>query len=245
MRSTTGTAMVFGRCPSRSHVTETVAKGPLDRVFYALTKVAAHAKQLAGIIHVSGCPAGAVDGSDATAGIGITSRQSCDKPRHFEATWFCVQDEFAAHRLMVRKVPTEVTRAGLATKYLLAQQVRALLMLLNLQRVKAHERVEARFWYSDQVSVWELVQGLAVLVLMTVFCALLGGDGVSYKPQSQQHCDAASRIPATHPTVTTGAVVNTRVFNQQHLMKFTRHSTARARAALRGSWWSTPAQLTP
>ena len=70
---------------------------------------------------------------------------------------------------MVRKVQTEVTPAGLATKYLLAQQVRALLMLLNLQRVK-----EARFRHSEQVSGWKFVQGLTVLVLVTVLLCVTG-----------------------------------------------------------------------
>ena len=51
MRSTTGTAMVFGHFPPEV-VTDTVAKGPLDKGFYALTKVAPHAKQLAGIMSV-------------------------------------------------------------------------------------------------------------------------------------------------------------------------------------------------
>ena len=76
------------------------------------------------------CPAGAEVSSEATAGIGIASRQGYGKLRHFEAKWLWVQDEIAAPRLQVCKVPTEVNRAALATKYLLAPQMRALSVLL-------------------------------------------------------------------------------------------------------------------
>ena len=44
----------------------------------------------------------------------------------------------------------------------------ALLVLLNLQQVEAHDKADARFWYSEQVSGWKLAHVLAVLVTMTV-----------------------------------------------------------------------------
>ena len=73
---------------SRSHVIdsryEPSRQGEAE--FYALTKAAAHAKQLAGIMNVLECPAGAVVGSDATAGIGVARIQGCGRLRPLGAT---------------------------------------------------------------------------------------------------------------------------------------------------------------
>ena len=111
-----------------------------------VTKAAAHAKQLAGIMHMLGFAAGAVVGSDVSAGIGIASRQTCGKLRHIEAKWLWVKDEIAAHRLKGSKVPTEVNPADLAMKYLLAPPMRVLQVLLNLKLVEAHHKADARIW---------------------------------------------------------------------------------------------------
>ena len=167
--------------------------------FYALSKAATHATQLAGVTHVLECLASAVVGSDPLTSIGIASRQGCGKLRHFEAKWLWVQDDIAAHRLNVRKVPTEVNPADLATKYFLAPRIRAFLVLPSLKLAEAHDKVNARFWYSEQVSGCELVEGLAVLVIMTILLwATLGGDDVSYEPQLQQHCGETQHLALRH-----------------------------------------------
>ena len=67
------------------------------------------------------------DHAQATADIGIPSRQGCGKLRHFEAKWLWVQDEIAAHRLEVRKVPTP--------------RMRTLVVLRNYKLVEAHATV--------------------------------------------------------------------------------------------------------
>ena len=56
----------------------------------------------------------------------------------------------------------------LATKNLLVPRMRALLVLLSLKLVDAPDNVDARFWYTEEVPVWKLVQLLAVLVILTV-----------------------------------------------------------------------------
>ena len=106
--------------------------------FYAITKAAASAQQLTGVLLALGClpPAkpGQVQttvGSDATAGIGIASRQGCGRLKHLEVRWLWAQEAVARKKLMLKKVPTATNGADLATKYLAAPRMRDLLLLLG------------------------------------------------------------------------------------------------------------------
>ena len=56
--------------------------------------------------------------SDASAGIGIASRQGCGRLKHLEVKWLWVQEKVSEKALRLRKHPTETNTAGLATKYL-------------------------------------------------------------------------------------------------------------------------------
>ena len=71
--------------------------------------------------------------------------------------WLWVQDEIAAHRLEVCKVPMEENPADVATKYHPAPRTRTLSVLLSLKLVEAHDKADARFLNSAQVSTWKLV----------------------------------------------------------------------------------------
>ena len=122
-----------------------------------------------------------------------------------------VHDEIAAHHLKVRQVPIEVNPADLATKYLFAPRMHALLVLLGLKLVEADDNADARFWDSEQVSGWKLKHGLALLVTMTVFLCVAGWRRCkSQAAQPEQHGEEnpAPRTAATHPAVS--AVVHMR-----------------------------------
>ena len=56
--------------------------------------------------------------SDASAGIGIASRQGCGRLKHLEVKWLWVQEKVSEKALRLRKYPTETNIADLATKYI-------------------------------------------------------------------------------------------------------------------------------
>ena len=91
---------------------------------------------------------------DATASIGTACRQRCGKLRHFEAKWLLVQDEIAAHRLKLRKVPTNVNPVDLATKYFLDPRMRGLLVLLNPKLVETHDKDDSGTVNTLQVRIF-------------------------------------------------------------------------------------------
>ena len=56
--------------------------------------------------------------SDASAGIGIASRQGCGRLKHLEVKWLWVQEKVSEKALRLRKHPTETNIADLANKVL-------------------------------------------------------------------------------------------------------------------------------
>ena len=70
--------------------------------------------------------------SDASAGIGIASRQGCGRLKHLEVKWLWVQEKVSEKALRRRKHPTETNIADVATKYLTRPRMEMLLAAGNL-----------------------------------------------------------------------------------------------------------------
>ena len=73
--------------------------------FFALTR-SARAKQAVGLTLLD-CDAEDVVGSDATGGVGIARRQSCEKLRHLEAAQLWVRGEIAARCIRTHRVRSD------------------------------------------------------------------------------------------------------------------------------------------
>ena len=78
----------------------------------------AHILHNQAILKGSGVAVEAVVHSDASAGIGIASRQGCGRLKHLEVKWLWVQEKVSEKALRLRKHPTETNIADLATQYL-------------------------------------------------------------------------------------------------------------------------------
>ena len=70
--------------------------------------------------------------SDASAGIGIASRQGCLRLKHLEVKWLWVQEKVSEKALRLRRHPTETNTADLATKFLTRPGMEMLLAAGNL-----------------------------------------------------------------------------------------------------------------
>ena len=95
--------------------------------FYAITKGSAHSLHSQAILKAFGVVVEAVVLSDASAGIGIASRQGCGRLKHLEVKWLWVQE----------KVSEKALR--LATKYLSKRRMEMLLTASNLVLIKEGE----------------------------------------------------------------------------------------------------------
>ena len=83
--------------------------------FYAITKGSAHSLHSQAILKGFVMTVEAVLLSDASAGMGIASRQVCGR---LEVKWLWVQEKVSEKALRLKKHPTETNIADLATKYL-------------------------------------------------------------------------------------------------------------------------------
>ena len=75
--------------------------------------------------------------SDASAGIGIASRQGCGRLKYLEVKWLWVQEKVSVKALRLKKHPTETNIADLATKYLSRPRMEMLLAAGNIVVVHA------------------------------------------------------------------------------------------------------------
>ena len=121
LRSTSGVAEFYGRSPiefgsSTQSVRALLSTGESE--FYAITKGSAHSLHSQAILKGFGVVVEGVVLSDASAGIGIASRQGCGRLKHLEVKWLWVQEKVSEKALRLRKHPTETNIADLATKYL-------------------------------------------------------------------------------------------------------------------------------
>ena len=93
---------------------------------------AAHSLHSQAILKGFGVTVEAVVLSDASAGIGMASRQGCGRLKHLEVQWLWVQEKVSEKALRLRKHPTETNTAGLAAKYLTRPLMEMLLAAGNV-----------------------------------------------------------------------------------------------------------------
>ena len=133
-RSTSGVAEYYERAPiefaSSTQSVRSLSTGEAE--FYVITKVSAHSLHSQAILKGFGVTVEAVVLSDASAGIGIASRQGCGRLKHLEVKWLWVQEKVSETSLRLRKHPTETNTADIATKYLTRPRMEMLLAAGNL-----------------------------------------------------------------------------------------------------------------
>ena len=139
LRSTSGVAEFYGRSPiefgSSTQSVRALSTGESE--FDAITKGSAHSLHSQAILKGSGVMVvEAVVLSDASAGIGIASRQGCGRLKHLEVKWLWGQEKVSEKALRLRKHPTETNIAALPTKYLSKHRMETLLTASNLVLVK-------------------------------------------------------------------------------------------------------------
>ena len=109
LRSTFGVAEYYGRAPiefaSCAQSVRALSTGEAE--FYAITKGSAHSLHSQAILKGFGVTVEAGVLSDASAGIGIASRQGCGRLKHLEVKWRCMQEKVSEKSLRLRKHPTE------------------------------------------------------------------------------------------------------------------------------------------
>ena len=141
LRSTSGVAEFFGKSPiefgSSTQSVRGLSTGESE--FYAITKGSAHSLHSQAILKGFGVVVEAVVLSDASAGIGIASRQGCGRLKHLEVKWLWVQEKVSEKALRLRKYPTETNITDLATKYLSKHRMEMLLTASNLVLIKEGE----------------------------------------------------------------------------------------------------------
>ena len=119
LRSTSGVAKYYGRTPIEfASSTQSVRALSRGAEFYAITKGSAHSLHSQTLLKGFAVTVEAVVMSDASAGIGIASRQGCGRLKHLEVKWLWVQEKVSEKAIRLRKHPTESNTADLATKYL-------------------------------------------------------------------------------------------------------------------------------
>ena len=133
LRSTSGIAEFYGSTTQSVRALSTA-----ESEFYAITKGFARSLHSQAILKGFGVVVEAVL-SDASAGIGIASRQGCGRLKHLAVKWLWVQEKVSEKALRLRKHPTETNIADLATKYLSKHRMEMLLTASNLVLIKEGE----------------------------------------------------------------------------------------------------------
>ena len=109
LRSTSGVAEYHERAPiefaSSTQSVRALSTGEAE--FYAITKGSAHGLHSQAILNGFGVTVEAVVLSDASAGIGMASRQGCGRLEHLGVKWLWVQEKVLEKALRLRKHPTE------------------------------------------------------------------------------------------------------------------------------------------
>ena len=141
LRWTSGVAEFYGRSTIEfgSGTQSVGALSTGESEFYAITKGSAHSLHTQAILNGFRVVVEAVVLSDASAGIGIASRQGCGRLKHLEVKWLWVQEKVSEKALRLRKHPTETNIADLATKYLSKHRIEMLLTASNLVLIKEGE----------------------------------------------------------------------------------------------------------
>ena len=141
LRSTTGTVDCLGKHTLEgSSSTQSVrALSTGEAEFYAIVKAAASCLHTQAILLGFGVSLQAQVLSDATAGIGIASRQGCGKLKHLEVRWLWVQEKVAERAITLKKQKGETNGADLGTKYLPKPRMDFLLGLLALTLIQEAE----------------------------------------------------------------------------------------------------------
>ena len=106
LRSTSGVAEFFGKSPIEFG-SSTQSVRALSTEFYATIKGSAHSLHSQAILKGFGVVVEAVVLSDASAGIGIASRQGCGRLKHLEVNWLWVQEKVSEKALSLRKHLTQ------------------------------------------------------------------------------------------------------------------------------------------
>ena len=96
LRSTSGVVEFCGRSPIKFGSSSQSVRA-LSTEFYAITKGSAHSLHSQATLKGFGVVVEAVVLSDASAGIGIASRQGCGRLKHLEVKWLLVQEKVSDH----------------------------------------------------------------------------------------------------------------------------------------------------
>jgi len=216
LRSTTGTVGRIGaHTIDASSSTQSVrALSTGEAEFYGIVKAAANCLQTQAIMKGFGVELQAYVFSDATAGIGIASRQGSGRVKHLEVRWLWVQDAVAERRLFLKKQKSETNGADLCTKYLPRARIEFLLGLLGLSLVE--ETGAASTALSTQVAgtaayqydVAGLVKFLAFLAVVVVVVAFSVAFVVYLKccKRLKKGDEKPKKLERTSSTTTQGAV---------------------------------------
>ena len=108
LRSTSVVAECYGRAPIEFASSTQSVRGlsTEEAEFYTITKHSLHSQVM---LKGFGLTVEAVVLSDASAGIGIASRQGCGRLKHLEMTWLWVQERVSEKVLRIRKLPRKPT----------------------------------------------------------------------------------------------------------------------------------------
>ena len=147
LRSTSGVAEFDGKAPIEfASSTQSVrALSTCESEFYAITNSSAHSFQSQAILKGFGVKVEALVLSDASAGIGIVSRQGCGRLKHLEVMWLWVQEKVLEKALRLKKHPTETNIADLATKHLSRSRMEMLLAAGNLVLVSGERGTSGEY----------------------------------------------------------------------------------------------------
>ena len=113
--------------------------------FYTNTEGSARSLHSQAILKGFGVSVEAVVLSDASAGIGIASRQGCGGLMNLEVKWLWVQEKVSEKALRLKKRPTETSIADLATKYLSRSRMEVLLAAGNLVLVSGESETSGEY----------------------------------------------------------------------------------------------------
>ena len=111
--------------------------------------------------------------SDASAGIGIASRQGCGRLKHLEVKLLRVQEKVSQRAILLLKHSTETSIADLATKYLARPRMETMLAAGNLvlfsgERVRSGEYILEDSVQNQFRIIVVLFLGLGIIFFMSV-----------------------------------------------------------------------------
>ena len=137
-RSTSGGAIMWNNCliKSWSKTQATIALSTGEAELCSLAKASAEGLGIKSILQDWGINCSVCVHTDATAAIGIASRQGLGRIRHIATTDLSVQQRFKCGDLSIEKILGDINPSDLMTKPLDARRMRSLLNLMNAKLVE-------------------------------------------------------------------------------------------------------------